>query len=223
MLPVGAIGVGPLREEGRADQLLAAVVGVVVLDLVIVPHVEPRRGGVRGLERGIGLVLGVAIPVLGERAHVAALVPAYPVRVRGVLVDVVAEKHDEIEILGRHVAPGRVVTVIPPLAARDGEVEGGDLHVGSRRGARATDHALLAERAEAIPIPPAGSQARGLGVHAVRPRLIGRLHAPRGDVREALVARDLPAHLDEPRQITAHEARPQHHAVWSRMARGHAE
>ena len=139
---------------------------------MVVPDQQPRRGRVRGLQRRVALVGGVAGAVLVERLHLAAFQPAHRVLPRRVLVDVVAEEHDEVELLVGDVAPGGVVADVVALAARDREAQR-RRRVGGRRGARAADRALLAEGAEAIPVPAAGVEAGRLGVDAVRPGLLG--------------------------------------------------
>ena len=81
---------------------------------------------VRGLQVRVGLVLRVALAVVGEvddlvvgvRAHVAA---RRRVGVRVVLVDVVAEVDDQVEVVLRHVLVGRVVAVLVLLAGRERE------------------------------------------------------------------------------------------------------
>ena len=70
------------RRRGAPGNRLASVcelrAGVVVVDLVVVPDHQPRRGGVRRLQGRVALVLRVARAVVGQRAHRAAFVRAQP-------------------------------------------------------------------------------------------------------------------------------------------------
>jgi len=108
--------------------VLRYVVGVVVLDLMVVPGDDPGERGVRRLQVRVVAVQGVAAPVAGELRGLARVVSAHVaargvVLVRPVLVDVVAEVHDEVEILPGHVPVGRVVTVFELLTGGEGEGE----------------------------------------------------------------------------------------------------
>src|SRR5262249_60536025 len=109
---------GPLEQEvGRGGAgLLVDVVGVVVLDLVVVPDRRPRRGRVHRLRGRVGLVLGVPRAVVGQRRELGGRRAGLRRRVhaagtrrvaRAVLVDVVAEVEDEVVLLERHLAVGR--------------------------------------------------------------------------------------------------------------------
>ena len=222
VLPPGLVGRGALCGE-VALQALALQTGIVVLDLVVVPHDQPRAGGVGGLQRGVALVLRVAVAVAVQRARRPAAVQAHGAGAGGVFVDVIAEEDHQVQRLGGQVTPRGPVAVVPALAARDGEAQRRHLGVGRRCGARASRSALLAQRAEAVPVGPRGLQPRGLGVHAVRPGGLRSETAARSDAREAFVVRDFPAHRHLVGQVGAGQSRPQHHAVGPRLARGHAQ
>lgn len=175
-----------------------------------------------GLQGRVGLVLGVARPVLGQGDRVATLDSPHPSGRRAVFVDVVAQEHDEVQLLGQHVAPGGEEAVVPALAARDGKTQGLQ-RVSGRRGAGAADRAALTQGLEAVPVPAARLQPGRLGMHAVGPGRFGRLRA-RGDaLPERLVLGHFPAHLDTFGQIGAGQPGPQHHAVDTRVGRGNAE
>ena len=222
VLPVSLVGRGAQRRHVGAQRRARVRAGVVVLDLVVVPHHQPGAGGVRILQRGVAPVLGVAGPVLVERAQQPALVQARRHRRRRVFVDVVAEKGHQVQVLGGQVAPGGIVAMVPALAAGDRQAQRRS-GIGRRGGARAADPALLAQRAKAVPVPAPGCQARGLGVHAVRPAAVSVLAAARGDAREGLVMGQLPLHRHLRRQVVAGQPRPQHQAVGARLAAGDAE
>jgi hypothetical protein len=114
------------------------------------------------------------------------------------------------------------VADVEALAARDRKAQGRSA-VGRRRRPRAADRALLAEGAEAIPVPASRRETCGLGVDAVRPRRLGELVAARDDVGKALVARDFPLHRDALAERIAGEPRPEHDAVGARLSRSDAE
>lgn len=75
MLEERAVGGGAAFEEARVE-ILAAVVGVVVGDLVVVPGDEPGRGRVGGLQVGVRLVLRVALAG-GEHLRLRDMVLAH--------------------------------------------------------------------------------------------------------------------------------------------------
>ena len=221
VLPEGAVGRAALRGEvGLQARALQA--GVVVLDLVVVPHHQPRCGGMGGLQQRVALVEGVAVAVVGERDGGAAAMRAHASRHVGVLVDVVAEEKHEVQVLRGDVAPRGVVAVVEALATRDGELEA-RLGIGRRRGARAAGRAAVAKRAEAVPVPAPGLETGRLGMHAVRPLRLGALDAASGDAREGFVVGHLPCHVGAVRQVRAGEAGPEHHAVGPRVAGRNAE
>ncbi len=230
VLPVGAErGAAAAHEPVVRHPLFGDLVRPVVVDLVVVEGHEPRERGVRGLQVRVGLVLRVALAVVGEvddlvvgvRADVAA---RRRVRVRVVLVDVVAEVDDQVEVLRRHVLVGRVVAVLVLLAGRERERQRAD---GSgRRRLRAPDRADLAVGLEAVEVLEARLQADRLGVHRVRLARHRGLLTARDDLRERFVLGDLPLHLDRlvrhaaaAAQRRRREPRPQHRAVRRRVAR----
>ena len=64
MLVPGLIRRSPLAQEFFAsDDIGGVVIGVIVDDLMVVPDGQPGEIGVGGLQVGIGLVLGVSVPV----------------------------------------------------------------------------------------------------------------------------------------------------------------
>src|SRR5690606_36510744 len=80
--------------------LIGGVVGPVVLHLVVVEDHRPGERGVRGLQVGVGLVLGVPDPVVGQRLGL----PGGGVRSADLaglagLVDVVAEEGHQVQVL----------------------------------------------------------------------------------------------------------------------------
>ena len=70
VLVVGLVGSGPAAQERLRRRCLASclgnLVGVVVLDLVVVPGNGPREGRMCRLEVLVGSVLGVAVAVVAR-------------------------------------------------------------------------------------------------------------------------------------------------------------
>src|SRR6059036_1378390 len=92
----------PLQES--LLEALRAVVGVVVLDLVVVPGADPGTRRVRRLEIGVALVERMADSVVVERAGLRRAVLAHVVPAPGRFVDVVADMDDQVEVVRQHVA-----------------------------------------------------------------------------------------------------------------------
>jgi hypothetical protein len=64
---IGPVGRRPAGQELRARrQILGAVIGVVVVDLVVIPDRDPGKGGVGRLQTEIGSVQRVAVPIIAE-------------------------------------------------------------------------------------------------------------------------------------------------------------
>ena len=205
-LAVGAVrgggprGVGALG--GRVVVLGAAGPGVVG-HLVVVPGDHPRHQGVQGLEVGVGLVLGVPDPVVGQGEDlVRGLGRADRVAPVGelagaVLVDVVAEVHDETDVVALGQVPVRAEVAGLPVAARD-HPEPQVVHdgVAGRRSHGPADRG--GGGAEAEPVPVAGGRAQPAdvdldGVVALRP---GADRAAGDDRRERGIGGDLPGDAD---------------------------
>ena len=184
---------GALRESSLvAWILLVDAAGVVVLDLVIVPRDDPRERRMCALEIAIGLVLGVAVAVVGEgEAPAAFAVVPNDVAARGPLVDVVAEEEHSLQILARQVGVRRVVALGVVLARREREPEAlGRGHGG--RGASTPERTLCAACAEAIPVHAIRLESTHLDVHRMREIRCRGVDAGAHDVFHGLVARDEP-------------------------------
>ena len=224
----GLEGGGAAGEERFAVHLLGVVVaGPVVVDLVVVGGEHPGGGGVRGLELGVPLVEGVAAPVALERARFLRIVAAHEVvpDAGSVLVDVVAEVHDERRRLGRHVAEAGVPAALVVLAGHEDEIEAVGQGAGGGGGARAADGARRPGRVEAVPVVAFGLQALDLHVNGVaefrqRRRLAAAHHGAEGVVR-----RDLPAYGECVAGIArqVEQARPEHDPIGRGFARRDAE
>jgi len=94
MSPVSTTGLRTGREWRDVVEPVPA--RVVVLDVVIVGHHHPGRGGVRGLQVRVHLVLPVPPPVVGQGEDLRAQVYADVSRLRAALVDVVAQVQDQV-------------------------------------------------------------------------------------------------------------------------------
>ncbi len=232
VLVVGLLGGDPPRHPGVGGHAVLRVhARPVVLDLVIVPGHDPRRGRVELLQVGVGLVGRVAQAVVLQRGAQTVGVLADRGGARPALVDVVAEREDEIgAVLGRTtvggepaalpVGAGQVHHAQVPAAARSG---------GGQRAAGAGDVTAGAEAVEELGVR---GEVLELDVQAVALLGQGGLGAAAHDVAEALVARELPAHLDGHRGHAAAavehvrvdgQTGPQHHGARGRIARGDAE
>ena len=153
-----------------------------------------RRVG--GLQVPVGLVERVAVAILVERRRPPAVVAAHEVASPRRLVDVVAEMHDEVDVLGRHVAEGGVVALLVLLAGGEGEVECRQPLRRLRCSLGPADRAGDAAHREAIPIGPAGLQPAHLDMHRVRPAGFGDRLAAGHDPSHRLVLGDRPVDRD---------------------------
>ena len=151
-------------EELGRRALLIPFRGPVVVGLMVIPHWIPGGCGMRGLEIGIGFVLGIAPPIVVDTedfaGEVATVDQGSGRRRRGrrtaILVDVVAIAEYEIRLGGGKMPVGGVEARLVVLAASDGEGGARRWRSGRRRCFRATDRALDAAGAESIPVGPRG-------------------------------------------------------------------
>jgi hypothetical protein len=209
-------------------------VGVIVLELVVVPRHQPRERGVGRLQVGIRSVLRVPGPVVVQReqlplgdvlAHVLDPVGASS------LVDVVAEVHDQLDVvLKRQVGVGRVIAVRVVLTRDEREAERGRTRAHERRRPGPPDRADLRAPLKAVPVLRARLQPRDLRVHRVdlRGQRLHRIAAH--DLAELRVRRELIAHpvclvleVAVLLQRRGRQARPQHDPVRRRVTRRNAQ
>ena len=230
VLPPGLVGGRPPgREVGYLAGDLRHQVGVVVLDLVVVPSDDPRAGRVGGLQRRVTLVEPVAVPVGGQVADLAAVVPAHAAGADAALVDVVAEVQHDVGVVVRSVGPQRPVARLPVLAAGEQEPQAVDRPARARGGPGAPDGADLVAHDEPVEIPTVGLEAVGVDVHRVRPPGLGDREAVTHDLAEVLVLGHLPPNRHRVgrhatvRQRRGGEARPQDDGPRERVARRHPE
>ena len=226
-------------EEVRAQPLRLAV-GVVVVDLVIIPCDEPRDGRVQALQIGVGLVLRVPVAVLGERPHLIAEVRRTRPGRAPALVDVVAEEEHQVDVLGLHVAVRPEVADLEVLARREGvaQLRGSGREGPGRCGCDRSDSPRLRpgsgrsttrrapadgrRRARCAPAgasrPPARAARSG---ETARPRQPPSRPAPRGCRRRRRQAAVAPSASRSPPQSTRRPRRdPERERITSES--GHA-
>ena len=221
VLVPGAVGRGAPREEpfGRVERL-RAVVGVVVLDLVVIPGDEPRTGEVRRLQIRVGLVERVAAAVIIQRDRLARAMAANGIAAERGFVDVITEVHDELGLVGDDVAIGAEVALLIVLAGREGEAQARGPRGRRRRSVRRADAACRFAGRESIPVATRGREPEHFDVQ--RMRLVGRgiRRSGRDHVMHLLIACDFPADRKHFRRHAAargerhrRKARPDHEAA----------
>ena len=175
----------------------------------------------RRLEVRVRLVDRVAQSIVLERERLGGVMRSDAADAP-LFINVVADVHDQIEVVGRHRAIGRVVPVLVHLTASDGEIERAERRAALRCGARVSDRALRFAASEAVPVVAGRIESRDLDVHRVSPvrGCIG-LAGP-NDVAKSIVPSDLPADLDRAfghsaagREGLRREPRPEHYRVGS--------
>jgi len=233
VLVEGAIGGGAAREEALArPEVLGAVVGVVVVDLVVVPGDDPGEGGVARLQVAVRAVERVAPAIAGKVRRLPRLVAAHMVAPPRGFVDVVAEEDNEVEVLGRHVAMGDEPALLVLLARGEGEAQPRRRHAMGRRRGRAADGRGASVGDEAVPVGAPRAQPADLDMHAVRPCRLGGRDAAARHALEAHVLRDFPGDLHRRGRHAARairgerlrrEPRPDHEPVRRRIARRDAK
>ena len=200
VLVVGAErGGAPCCEALGLERVLGRATGPVVVDLVVVPHDEPGRDGVRLLQVEVGLVLRVPLPVRREVDGLGTLVVAHVARgrdvvVRGVLVLVVTEVEDELRLLLGESAVRREEAVLVLGARGERHAQRRRQRACGRRGAGAAGAGHERADLEAVPVLASRPQVLDLDVHG---EALGcrRAHgAALDNGTEALVGGHLPAH-----------------------------
>ena len=153
--------------------VLRDLVRPVVVHLVVVPHHQPRRDRVRGLQVGVGLVLRVPLPVAGQAGGLGAFVVARVaaadhVAALLVLVEVVAQVQHQVRVvLGQPRVGGEVaVLVLRAAGERHGQRRRRLVQRGAGEGA--AHRAEVPAGAEPVEVFAPRLQAPQLHVHRVR-------------------------------------------------------
>jgi hypothetical protein len=176
-------------------------VGVVVLDLVVVPDRHQREAAADLEQVRIRVVEPVRAPVVAERLRLAVLgrlVLADRLLGVGLLVDVVAEAHHQVDVAARQVAVRGVEPGAPLLA---GEERDRDRLAAARwpGGPEAPRRRAAVLRDEAVVVLLAGLQRAAGEPGAHGPVVPG--------LGEQALAMDHPAEAGVPRDLDAHERR----------------
>src|SRR5258706_3266175 len=127
--------------------------GIIIDDLVVVPGGDPRTGGMARLQVRIRLVERIARAVLLEAVRRGTAMLAHVVLAPGRLVDVVAEKSDQVRLVGGDVAAGVVPDLLVLLAGSERKAQPRGGRGRGRGGAPAAESAVPAARAEPGPTP----------------------------------------------------------------------
>ncbi len=219
---------GPLRLR---IVLLGPVLPAVVGRFVVVPLADPGGAGVGGLQVRVGLVEGMAGPVVVQRHefvgrdHVAperiALALGVGRAVLGVLVDVVAEMDHRVDArqLGDRLVDVEDAALVVRAAQRDQhQVRYGSLG----QGARPARHGELAAELEAIEIGPPRLQTAYVDLHGEVPLGAGVEPSVGGHTPEAGVLGHRPAHDLAPAARLRRHPCPDDQTLLGRIAGGDA-
>ena len=211
--------------EARLGVRAGEPVGVVVLDLVVVPDRHEVVGGVHRLQVGVALVEVVLLPVLGQVLDVSVVVEAGGVLARaGVvmgLVDVVAEVEDEVDV--RLLGDRGVGVVEAGLVALAGEERDPQRMLGvmRRSSPEAADRGPLVLGVEAVEVLVRRLEAADPGARGEVALLARGDGLLQDDVLEVAVLGDLEL---EPRGVLGlTQLRPQDRALGVGEAGGDAE
>ena len=197
---IGLVGGGTAGGEvnalGPATALGAA--GVVVLHFVVVPGQQPGAGCVHALQMGVTFVQGVAGAVVVQRDGGRSGHSAYGFAAATVFVDVVAQKHQGVELLALHVAVGAVVAMFPVLTRGIAQAQPLGRSARCRESARAAHRANCSPEHEAVVVPAVGLQALQLHVHRMRQRWQSLRLPGLHSALELRIVRHFPTHRDRP-------------------------
>ena len=147
------------------------------------------------MQQGVAAILVVTDPIILKRMDLFASVLANLLFPAGILVDVVAQMHDEIEVVLGHVFVGGEQSLLVMLARSEGKLQ--LVRAGGRLGEcpGPADRALGIAAAEAIKVPAIGLQPIDLDMDRMAELRGCRRDAAFHHVREFVVGRDLPGHV----------------------------
>ena len=171
-----------------------------------------------------------ADPVVVERVRLRGAVLAHVVLTPRRFVDVVAEVHDQIEVVGDHVPVRGEVALLVLLAGGESEPQALVVLARGGRGARPADRTHLTAGAKSIPVPARRLEALHLDVDRVCERGCGGGDAALDDFRHTLVGRhfpfarhDLGRHAASGHERRRSQACPEHHTCRGGIAGCDAE
>src|SRR5688500_13744304 len=119
------------------------------------------------LQLGVRLIECVAVPVSGHGRWLRTIMPADSAVLRRTLVNVVAEMHDQFDVLVRQMPKRREVTVFVVLAGGKDKREALRTVCSGGRSAGPADRAQLRTGAKLIPVPARRLEAARLHVDRV--------------------------------------------------------
>ena len=195
---------------------------------MVVPRHHPGAGRVSRLQVLVAFVTRVAVAVRVERERFVGFVRADGTG-SVTLIDVVAQKADQIHVFAGQVLVRGEVTPLIMLTGCKGKAESFWPSVRRRCGTSTGRRSLGIAAHEARPVPPVRAQAADFHMHAVgqlgRGRHTSSLHHP----AHPLVIRHLPAHLNgigpHPTSLEwiGRQPSPQHESIGPGIARRHAK
>ena len=176
MLVISAVRGGAHFQKFSLVRQIRRPTGCVVIDdLVVVPHHQPRMGGVIGPQIRVQFVAGMVNAVIvqgvvarGLGEDMRMLAPTMHARQLGV-INIVTHKQHQIQIGLGHLAMQGEMTCLVVLAGRQGHLQARRARSGVRRGAGATNRADVPCRNEPIEILPPRGQAFDIQVQGMRP------------------------------------------------------
>lgn len=229
---VGLVSVGAAKEKlRRGDSTpFGSRIGVVVIDLMIIPSEEPGAGGMHRLEILVGAVLRIADAVVIERFDLSSEVAADLATSATIFVDVVTEVKDEIGRVLFHLLVGRKKPLFPMLARGDSEAEFFGCRIWCGKSAGTADRAGRTAGFEAKVKPGISLEVFCLDVDGKSKRRASREFARAGDFFESVVFGNFPSHCNRGFWHAAagfkrfwSETSPENNALVIRIARSDAE
>jgi hypothetical protein len=103
---------------------------------------------------------------------------------------------DQIEVFGRHVAIGGVVTLFVLLAGSEGQAQAAGGGVDGGGGTRSAHRAHCAAGVKTVPVPARRFEAADFKVHRMRQFGNGDFRAAAHDVAERFIRREFPVDFD---------------------------
>ncbi len=187
----------------------------------------------QGLQVWISLVQCVAVAVITQALRIAAAMRTkHLARLRsiGTVVDVITEEKHQVRLLGGKVSVGAEIAALPVRAGHKPQPGRGH-GLQRRHRARLAHRALRTEPFKLVPIRPICRQPRHLDMHRVSETRRRQYFAVLHNARHRRIAGHPPTHRHRATQAATairgveqrRQARPDHKAIWQRVAGSHAE